>query len=52
MIFLNSILIEKVSDLVFDSFIERTVYDYQYLVQPLGSIYKTTVDITIKIPFD
>ncbi len=29
---------------------EKTVYDYSAIVQPLGSMYTTTLDITIRIP--
>ena len=31
---------------------ERTVYTYSTIVQPLGTMFSTTIDITVKIPFD
>ena len=35
-----------------DWLIERTVYDYQEIVQPLGHMYKTSIDVNITIPFN
>ncbi|CDW84907.1 transmembrane protein 231 [Stylonychia lemnae] len=36
---------------LFFDILERTVYNYNYIVQPYGQMFKTTLDVTIKIPF-